>query len=161
MNHLLKDKLNADTKSIITKKNVPTMLEILAAKSETILKSIKSTLVENLYGSFIPLGKSLTKEFGADDVAASLIKAIFDKGINYNYAEDVFNKTDNSINKTHNAVSTAENVRLFLSIGKMDEVMTKDIIFFLCETANINKTELGRIDIFDKFSFSRCTWEIS
>ena len=31
--------------------------------------------------------------------------------------------------------------------------MTKDIISFLCETANINKNELGRIDILDKFSF--------
>lgn len=138
--------IESDTKSIITKKNVPTMLDIFAVRSETILKSIKSILVENLYGSFIPLGKTLTKEFGADDVAASLIKAIFDKEINYSYAEGV-------IDKNNNDISTTDNVRLFLSIGRMDEVMSKDIIFFLCDTASINKTELGRIDIFDKFSF--------
>ena len=40
-----------------------------------------------------------------------------------------------------------------MSIGRIDEVMTKDIISFLCETANVNKNELGRIDILDKFSF--------
>jgi len=133
-----KRQIEMDTKSVITKKSVPTMLDIFAARSETILNSIKSTLVENLYGDFIDL-ETLTKEFGAADVAASLIKTIFDKGINYNYVEEV--------------ISTGDNVRLFLSIGKMDEVMTKDIITFLCETANVNKNELGRIDILDKFSF--------
>jgi ATP-dependent RNA helicase DeaD len=131
--------IERDTKSVITKKTVPTITDIFAAKSETILKSIKLTLEENLYENFIPLAKNLTKEFGADDVAASLIKIIFDKEVNYNYADD--------------SVGTADNVRLFLSIGRMDEVMTKDIISFLCETANLNKTELGRIDILDKFSF--------
>jgi len=134
-----KRQIECDTKSIITKKNVPTILDIFAAKSQTILESIKLTLVENLYGDYIALGKTLTKKFGADDVAASLIKTIFDKGISYKYAEDEISKVDN--------------VRLFLSIGKMDEVMTKDIRAFLCETANINKNELGNIDILDKFSF--------
>jgi len=131
--------IERDTKSVITKKAVPSIPDIFAAKSDTILKTIKLTLTENLYDNFVPLGKTLTDEFGAEDVAASLIKIIFDKEINYNYADDT--------------VSTADNVRLFLSIGRMDEVMTKDIIAFLAETANINKNELGRIDILDKFSF--------
>ncbi|MGV8983726.1 DEAD/DEAH box helicase [Clostridium sp.] len=134
-----KRQIECDTKSVIVKKNVPTMLEIFAAKSETILNSIKSTLVENLYNDFIPLGKTLTKQFGAEDLAASLIKTIFDSGINYNYTEE--------------AVSRGDNVRLFLSVGKLDEVMTKDIISFLCETSNVDKNELGHIDILDKFSF--------
>ncbi|MBU3142925.1 DEAD/DEAH box helicase [Clostridium sp. CF012] len=134
-----KRQIECDTKSIITKKSIPTMLDIIAAKSETILKSIKLTLFENLYDDFIPLGNTLTKEFGAADVTASLIKTIFDSAVNYNYAEE--------------AIPTGDNVRLFLSIGKIDEVMTKDIISFLCETANVNKNELGRIDILDKFSF--------
>lgn len=131
--------IERDTKSVITKKAVPSIPDIFAAKSDTILKNIKLTLTENLYDNFVPLGKTLTDEFGAEDVAASLIKIIFDKEVNYNYADDT--------------VSTADNVRLFLSIGRMDEVMTKDIIAFLSETANINKNELGRIDILDKFSF--------
>ncbi|MGK0466920.1 DEAD/DEAH box helicase, partial [Clostridium sp.] len=131
--------IERDTKSVITKKAVPSIPDIFAAKSDTILKNIKLTLTENLYDNFVPLGKTLTDEFGAEDVAASLIKIIFDKEVNYNYADDT--------------VSTADNVRLFLSIGRMDEVMTKDIIAFLAETANINKNELGRIDILDKFSF--------
>jgi ATP-dependent RNA helicase DeaD len=131
--------IERDTKSVITKKAVPSIPDIFAAKSATILKTIKLTLTENLYDNFVPLGKTLTDEFGAEDVAASLIKIIFDKEVNYNYADDT--------------VSTADNVRLFLSIGRMDEVMTKDIITFLAETANINKNELGRIDILDKFSF--------
>ncbi|MBZ9688208.1 DEAD/DEAH box helicase [Clostridium estertheticum] len=134
-----KRRIENDTKSVITKKSIPTMLDIFAAKSETIIKSIKLTLAENLYDNFIPLGKILTSEFGADDVAASLIKTIFYSGVNNNYSDD--------------SVSTEGNVRLFLSIGKMDEVMTSDIIAFLCETANINKNELFNIDILEKFSF--------
>ncbi|MFT5874390.1 MAG: ATP-dependent RNA helicase DeaD [Clostridium sp.] len=132
--------IERDTKSVITKKAVPSIPDVFAAKSETILDSIKLVLEENLYENFLPLGQKLIKEFGDEDVAASLIKIIFDKEVNYNYADDT-------------VTTTSDNVRLFLSIGRMDEVMTKDIISFLCETANINKNELGRIDILDKFSF--------
>jgi len=134
-----KRQIECDTKSIITKKNVPTISDIFAAKSETILKYIKLTLEEKGYSNYIPLGKTLTSEFGATDVAASLIKTIFDCGIKYNYADE--------------EISSGNTVRLFLSIGKMDKVMAKDIISFLCETANINKKELGSMDILDKFSF--------
>jgi len=120
---------------------VPTITDIFAAKSETIMDSIKLVLEENSYENFLPLGQNLIKEFGAEDVAASLIKIIFDKEVNYNYADDSA------------TTPITDTVRLFLSIGRMDEVMTKDIISFLCETANLNKNELGRIDILDKFSF--------
>jgi len=133
-----KRKIESDTKSVITKKMLPSIIDIFDAKSETILKSIRLTLVENLYENFIPLGKILTSEFGAADVTASLIKTIFDSGIN-NYSD--------------HDISSTETVRLFLSIGKIDEVIRKDIISFLCETANVDKNELGSIDILEKFSF--------
>ena len=91
-----KRQIECNTKSVITKKSVPTISDIFAARSETILKSIKLTLVENLYSNYIALGKTLTKEFGASDVAASLLKTIFDKGINYKYTSD--NKLNNKVN---------------------------------------------------------------
>jgi len=54
-----------DTKSKLLRKQVPTLAEIFASKSEGILDSIRETLEENSYENFIQVSKDLINEFGA------------------------------------------------------------------------------------------------
>jgi ATP-dependent RNA helicase DeaD len=130
-----------DTKSKIDKKEIPTLADIFSAKSGSILDNIKATLEENLYENFLPMAKELINEYGAEDVAASLIKITFDKAMNYEYGT------------TEETVTTDETARLFMSVGKLDKATPKDIIKFVDEHAGVKSKDIGRIDILDKFSF--------
>lgn len=128
-----------DTKSKLLRKQVPTLAEIFASKSEGILDSIRETLEENSYENFIQVSKDLINEFGAEDVAASLIKILFDRELNFEYTEDNMKNDEMS--------------RLFFSVGRLDNVSTRDLVKFLDDTAEVKSKELGRIDILDKFTF--------
>lgn len=131
--------LEAHTKGKIVKKDIPTLADIFSAKSGSLLENITSVLKEDAYSNFMPMAKELINEYGAEDVAASLLKIMFDKELNCNYSEE--------------PEQIEENTRLFLSIGKLDKARAKDIIEFLDNTAGVKGKDIGRIDILDKFSF--------
>jgi len=125
------------TKSKIVKKDIPTLADIFSAKSGSLIENIGNVLQEDSYNTFLPMAKELINEYGAEDVTASLLKLMFDKELNCNYAEE----------------SVDDTTRLFLSIGKLDKARAKDVIEFLDNTAGVKGKEIGRIDILDKFSF--------
>ncbi|GAA0775790.1 DEAD/DEAH box helicase [Clostridium subterminale] len=127
------------TKSKIVKKDIPTLADIFSAKSGSLIENIGNVLQEDSYNTFLPMAKELINEYGAEDVTASLLKLMFDKELNCNYAEE--------------SVEVDDTTRLFLSIGKLDKARAKDVIEFLDNTAGVKGKEIGRIDILDKFSF--------
>ncbi len=127
------------TKGKIVKREIPTLADIFSAKSGSLLENIANVLQEDAYATFMPMAKELINEYGAEDVAASLLKLMFDKELNCNYTEDTTEVEDTT--------------RLFLSVGKLDRARAKDIIEFLDNTAGVKGKEIGRIDILDKFSF--------
>ncbi|GAA0124647.1 DEAD/DEAH box helicase [Clostridium sp. CTA-19] len=150
------------TKSKMEKKQLPTLNDIYASKSESILESVKATLEENSYESFIQTSKNLIDEFGAEDVTASLIKILFDKELNYEYTQDTlkceepFSRDSNrrdSNRRDFNRDFNKDTARLFLSVGRLDKVSAIDLVKFLDNTAGVKSKELGRIDILDKFTF--------
>lgn len=138
------------TKSKMLRKQIPTLADIYASKSEAIIDSIKETLESNSYEQFMQISKDLITEYGAEDVSASLIKLIFDKESNFDYTEDTLQ--NNTVNNTNNA-NNDDISRLFLSVGRLDKVNTLDLVKFLDTTAGVKSKELGRIDILDKFTF--------
>lgn len=127
------------TKSKIVKKDIPTLADIFSAKSGSLIENIGNVLQEDSYNTFLPMAKELINEYGGEDVTASLLKLMFDKELNCNYAEE--------------SVDVDDTTRLFLSIGKLDKARAKDVIEFLDNTAGVKGKEIGRIDILDKFSF--------
>ncbi|WP_346866758.1 MULTISPECIES: DEAD/DEAH box helicase [unclassified Clostridium] len=127
------------TKSKIAKKDIPTLADIFSAKSGSLIENIGNVLQEDSYSTFLPMAKELINEYGGEDVTASLLKLMFDKELNCNYAEE--------------SVDVDDTTRLFLSIGKLDKARAKDVIEFLDNTAGVKGKEIGRIDILDKFSF--------
>ena len=65
----------------------------------------------------------------------------------------IYNK-EVSFDYTKNSISSSKSkqVRLFLSVGKIDRVNPKTILNLLNQ-ANVYKEDVGEIDLFDKFSF--------
>jgi ATP-dependent RNA helicase DeaD len=127
------------TKSKIKRKEVPTVDEIFEIKYKSIIKDIKKTLEEGDFKNFIPLATELDEEYNLVDVAAALMKMTFEKELSFDYTE--------------NSIKSDENVRLFLSVGRIDRITPKTLLTFISTTSNVNANEIGNIDIFDKFTF--------
>lgn len=127
------------TKSKIKRKEVPTVDEIFETKYKNIIKDIKKTLEEDDFKNFISVATELDEEYNLVDVAAALMKMLFEKELSFDYTE--------------NSIKSDENVRLFLSVGRIDRITPKSLLTFIANTSNVNAGEIGDIDIFDKFTF--------
>ncbi|WP_125152811.1 DEAD/DEAH box helicase [Clostridium rectalis] len=127
------------TKSKIKRKEIPTIDEILEAKHKTILKDVKNTLENDDFKTFIPLAMELDEEYNLVDVAAALMKLMFDEKLSCEYSE--------------NAIASSKSVRLFLTVGKIDKLTPKTLLKFICDNSNVNSAHIGSIDILEKFSF--------
>ena len=137
--YMLLKQIEQTTRSKIKRKAVPTVEDIYEVRYKNISDKIRSELESRKFEQFIPLASELDDEYNLVDVAAALIKIIIEKELP-GYGESA--RED----------ETAEE-RLFLNVGRLDQVAPRDIVRFICDNAGITKNEIGKIDIFDKFSF--------
>ncbi|MFA9397837.1 MAG: DEAD/DEAH box helicase [Clostridiaceae bacterium] len=140
------------TKCKIKRKDIPTVDDIFHVKYKSMISRVKETLDKEDYKRFNPLAEELDTDYNLVDVAAALMKMVYDKEVSYDY-------TENSI--TSATTSDSEKVRLFLTIGRMDRVNPRELINFLKDTANISNDDIGNIDILEKFSFVDINGEAS
>ncbi len=128
------------TKSKIKRKEIPTIDDIFMSKYKGTVDKVRETLEKDEYKRFIPLAAELDEEFNLVDVTAALMNIVYSKEVSFDY-------TENSIGEK------TDFVRLFLTVGRMDKLNPKELLQFFSETANTNKTDVGDIDILDKFTF--------
>ncbi|MDD3224639.1 MAG: DEAD/DEAH box helicase [Clostridium sp.] len=127
-------------KTKITKKPVPTVHDIMKAKSEDLLKDVQNILVKNEnLDKFIPMVEDLSKEHSDKTIAAALLKNMFDSKISMDYSDE--------------SLKVQDSKRLFLSIGRKDGINVKTLLEFLDKTGKTNSNFVGSVDILDKFSF--------
>lgn len=128
------------TKSKIKRKEIPTIDDIFEAKYKNIFARVKEDLEKEDYKRFIPLATEMDDEYNLVDVAAALMNILYSKEVSFDY-------TENSIS------SEAANVRLFITVGRMDNINPKILLQFLNENAGTNREDIGNIDILEKFTF--------
>ena len=128
------------TKGKIKRREIPTIDDIFLTKYKGMLARVKSTLEGDEYKRFVPLAAELDEEFNLVDVAAALMNIVYSKEVSYDYI-------DNSLD------STPSFVRLFVNIGRMDRVDPKGLLQFFNSNAEVNREDVGNIDILDKFTF--------
>jgi ATP-dependent RNA helicase DeaD len=127
------------TNTRIKRKEIPTIDEIFEAKYKSILKDIQKSLNEDNYKNFVPVATQLDDDYNLVDVAAALMKMIFDKELSFDYTE--------------NSIAQESDVRLFLSIGRIDKVTPRVLIEFLRNSSGIGTNEIGDIDVLNNFTF--------
>ncbi|MDP4145220.1 MAG: DEAD/DEAH box helicase [Bacillota bacterium] len=128
------------TKSKIKRKEIPTIDDIFFAKYKNIFTRVKETLENEDYKRFVPLAADLDEEFNLVDVAAALMKIVYDKEVSFEYTEN-------------NIGSDTNFIRLFITVGRKDRLNPKILLQFFNQTARVNKEDIGDIDILEKFSF--------
>ncbi|WP_043013087.1 DbpA RNA binding domain-containing protein, partial [Clostridium perfringens] len=122
----------------------PTVDEIFQNKHNNIINNVKSTIEEASedFQKFIPIATQLDEDYSLVDVAAALLKIVFDK-------ESSFDYTSNSIE-----APVMDETRLFMSVGRRDGITPKSLVNFLKETARISPKQVGDIDIKENFCFA-------
>lgn len=129
------------TKSKIRRKEVPTIDDVLSSRYKSMLGRVKETLEHEGYKRFTPLAAELDEEYNLVDVAAALMEMIYNKEISNDYTD---NPADLSSSK----------VRLFINAGRKDNLNPKILLQFFSDNANIDKNDIGDIEILDKFTFA-------
>jgi len=127
------------TKSKIKRKEIPTIDEIFETKYKSIINTIKESLEKEDYKDFIPVATELDEEYNLVDVAAALMKMYFSRELSFEYKD--------------NKIGGRENVRLFLSVGRLDKVDPKRLLKFISDNTDLDVNAIGDIDILEKFTF--------
>ncbi|MCG8483094.1 MAG: DEAD/DEAH box helicase [Clostridia bacterium] len=128
------------TKCKIKRKEIPSIDDIFTARFRNMLRQVKETLEEEHYKKFIPLAADLDDEFNLVDVAAALMHMVYSKEISFDYDQSEMD-------------TSQKYIRLFFTVGRMDQLMPKQLLQFLNKTANVNREDVGDIDILNKFTF--------
>ena len=124
----------------IRRKEIPTVDDIFHAKYRSLLKDTKETLEKEEYKRFVPLAVEFDEDYSLVDVAAALMHILYQKKISYDYVEETIGgKTGFT--------------RMFLSVGRKDNVNSRILLRFLDDAANIKREHIGEVDVMDKFSF--------
>ncbi|MCL2323373.1 MAG: DEAD/DEAH box helicase [Oscillospiraceae bacterium] len=135
---VLKD-IEKNIRSKIYRREIPTIDEIFLKKSENVLNTIKETLSTNDFKEFIPLALQLDEDYNMIDVSAALLKLNFQNQLSYDYKE--------------NDISGKEEVRLFISIGRSNNLNIKKLLSFIEANCDIDTDEVRNIRILENFSF--------
>lgn len=127
----------ANTK--IKQGRIPTIDEVNRIKNQQVLDDIQKTIDEKNYQN-TELFEELIKNNDIKEVASALFSMV-----------TTSNVSNENMNKQE--VETNGNVKLFFSLGKKDKIMVKDIIGSMAANSAISGTDIGRVNILDKFSF--------
>ena len=125
----------------ITKMSVPSVKQILAAKSNIKLEEVNKVIEEGNFENYSSIATKLCEENNPLDVISALLKMQFDKEMSFKYEKDKLE------------APKGDDVRLFFSIGKRDGLTPKTLVKFIIEKANVSGKKINKVDILDKFSF--------
>ncbi|MDS0524548.1 DEAD/DEAH box helicase [Clostridium sp. SHJSY1] len=149
------------TKGTITKMSVPTVDEILESKFNTKQMEIEKVLADGDYSKYIKLATNLCENYKPADVVATIMKMQFDKEMSFNYTGNVMETPKRESFEGGERSKNHNDVRLFFSIGKRDDLTPKTLVKFITEKANITGKKVNRIDILESFSFVTVDKDVS
>ena len=121
---------------------VPTLEQAEEIKSKKVIENIQNVINKNEFKN-----ESIIEELLKNNDIETIAKALMTM-----LAKD---KTVDTIGEKQNINidSNSSEVRLFLNVGKKDNVRVKDIIGSVCSNCVISKEDIGDVDLMDKFSF--------
>ena len=138
-----KSKLISIAKYAKTKINlgkIPTQEEIVKVKNEKIIDNIQKIIDNNDESEIAKeLLDKLLKKNQIETVAKALINIIINESTN--------SKTE------ANSFAEDEEVKLFLNVGRKDNIKVKDIVGSISANTAVAGSDIGKINILDKFTF--------
>lgn len=128
------------TNSVIRRKEIPTLDDIMEAKLSDILKKVDAELEGDNYKKLLPQVLRLDEKYNLAEVSAALLSIFYKDQFTYDYTE---NKVGDDLKYK----------RMFITAGKIDKVTPVKLLNFISERSGIKGDDIGNIDISDKFTF--------
>ncbi len=150
------------TKAKVERQKLPTATDIEELRIKNFVEKVKNSIAEGHLTKYINIVESMmVEDYTALDIASALMKMNLYKEeeeiIEFDdepYEEKERKSKKQKFNKSsYKRDSNKEMVRIFLSIGKNDNVRTKDIVGALANETGIPGSEIGSIDIYNEFTF--------
>lgn len=137
----------ANTK--ITRRQLPTTANVVERQREIILSRMQAVLELNHYHDYMPIAETLlSDEYAPEDVLAAALK-LMQEG---NKALEA-PKEDTLAKDLSNTGARPGMVRFFMNIGRSQKITVQDIVRTIAIEADIPAKDVGRINIYDKFTF--------
>ncbi|MDR0977909.1 MAG: DEAD/DEAH box helicase [Endomicrobium sp.] len=141
------------TNATIKRIKVPSLKDVENTKTTVMIDKIKETLKDKNLGKYSQMIESLiSDEVTSLDIAAALFKMIFTSEKKAQEQQmDVFANTIDRYADT--GAREKGMVRLFINIGRKDNLKTGDLITAIANKTGINRNRVGSIKILESFSF--------
>jgi ATP-dependent RNA helicase DeaD len=135
------------TKTKIKRAEVPSANDVEEFKTNIFLDKVKSAVDEGHLGKYIDyIEKLLEEDYATIDIAAALFKmataTVEDKREDVDTLEDI-----------GDTGAESGMVRLFINVGRSQNIQPKDVIGAIAGETGIQGKLIGKIDIYDKFTF--------
>ncbi len=136
----------ANTK--IMRRQLPTTANVVERQREIIISRMQAVLELNHYHDYMPIAETLLQDYAAEDIIASALK-LMQEGNKALEApkEDVLSKD------LSNTGGRPGMVRFFMNIGRSQKITVQDIVRTIAIEADIPAKDVGKINIYDKFTF--------
>jgi len=137
-------------KADIKKKKVPSVSEVIQAKKERIKDEVSDILSDNMSNDYFELANKLLEEYDPVKIVAALLKM--------NYKDDFEAGSYSEISEVSN-VDRKGKARLFIAMGKLENMTPKKIVDFIVDKTGIKESDIKEVKVFDKFSFISVPYE--
>ncbi|MDN5294324.1 MAG: ATP-dependent helicase DeaD [Eubacteriales bacterium] len=126
----------------IPRGQLPSLEELTERQKEELLEQLRRVLAKGELDYFRTLIAPLLAEFDAADVAAAAVKLQFE--------EELPEEEETDFGDTG---ARPGMVRMFMTLGREDGIGPREIVQLVAEECDIPREEVGKINVFDRFSF--------
>lgn len=137
--------IQAIAKTKIKRGKLPTAEQVMEARSETLREKVQEFIDDKRFDTFLKMAERLSEEIEPIELAAALLKFHLE-----GFGKGPEREGGVSLEDTGAAPGM---VRLFMTVGREQNVRAGDIIKAIADKANIPGKAIGGINIFDKFTF--------
>ena len=135
------------TKARIPKKQLPSQSEISKKKSDAFVETFLTTLEQPVSDKYFSLMDSLkSKGYSERKIGAALLQILQTE-------KEVLQPKNFDSEVISSGASEANMVRFFINVGKKDKISSADIVGCVAGEAGISGSCVGKVDIFENFSF--------
>jgi ATP-dependent RNA helicase DeaD len=133
-------------RTIIDRKKLPSAADVVKAKEKNIAREIAGIITENKQAGYVPAVKELSDRYDLSDIAAAALYTAYGE------------RKEMSLEERAEDIGT---VRLFMTVGRKDNIKAADIVKSIVSEAHIPFRKIGKINVFDKFTFVEVPREFS
>ncbi|MGD8191103.1 DEAD/DEAH box helicase [Brevibacillus ginsengisoli] len=146
--------IQKQTKAEVVSRNVPTLEEVAERKQEQLREQLVH-LIENdsIADMYVRVAEGLLGDYPAEKVAAAALHLAFHSDVEGSEDGELYNFGETGAAKGM--------VRFFLNVGRNVNMKPQDLVREISESVGIPGKAVGRIDIFENFTFVEVPEEVA